>query len=1099
MPSELHIISGNHLEMLVRGLAEVLATPVEASPRAVLQPDVVLVQSRGMQRWISLQVASINGVCANIEFPFPNAFIDRLCGLVDASFGMTGAYDKQTLAFRIYHLLPGLLAHSVFEPLQHYLVHDANPLKRFLLSRKIADTFDQYAVFRPDWLVGWETGRAGAERLPPSHQWQAYLWRALEAQQTGSHRSALQKDLVERLLQNDRAWHGLPSRIAVFGVSHLPPFHLEVLEALAQRIPVFLFLLNPCRHYWADILSDQQMVRLRSRIPGAPDNGALYFQSGNRLLASLGLQGKQFFDLIHQCEAHHHELFQDNRNDLLLGRIQQDILDLVDRRRPNEEPPDGGVHADGSLRVHSCHSPMREVEVLYDQLLDMLDHTPDLEPRDILVMAPDIAVYAPFIHAVFGNPAEAAPNIPYSVADQNLLASNSTINAFIQLLDLVDSRMEASRVSSLLSCPSIQSRFGLFESDLQLIHRLVKEAGIRWGWDRADRSRHGLPGFRENTWQEGLDRLILGWSMDSRESRLFSEILPFQSIAAGDGEILGRVIAYADAIHESVTQLDACVDSLEGWQVRLNALFERFFQLGPSEISHSQPLKSTINRLKEIGLQLDEKATFSFDIIRQYLKDTLKQTSREAGFMTGGITFCAMLPMRSIPSRIICLLGMNHETFPRENHEPGFNLIAAEPRAGDRSRRNDDRYLFLEALISARDIFYLSCIGQNIQDNSTMAPSVVVDELLEYVAEGLGVPAEKLVVRHPLHAFSTLYFSGLDKQLFTYSAENRKAAEALISPSETEPFFTESLQSPDDHWRQCDWRDLGVFWMHPIRFLIENRLGVYLKPAADVVEDREIFKLDALSRYMVNQDLLKALAGGTSKQEAYRIVRAANMLPHGTVGRVECEQLEDHVEKFLNTLKAIVPNEKPRSVQVDKALSPFAVNGEIDRVYPQGRIVYRMGKVRPKDLLGAFIHHLALQFCPDTHVIPMSMLICTDQIWHFSPIEAPENILAQYLCYYWEGLRAPLPFYCRSSHAYAHQLIVNGRTKKEALAFAQRTWLGNEFSPGEASDPYHQLCFRKSAPFSEAFEKIALDLFGPLLSVSHSTTPENLQDASFLE
>jgi len=1099
MPSELHIISGNHMEMLVRGLAEVLVLPVEASPDAVLQPDVVLVQSRGMQRWISLQVASINGICVNIEFPFPNAFIDRLCGLVDASFGMAGAYDKQTLVFRIYHLLPDLLAHSVFKPLERYLAHDVSPLKRFLLSRKIADTFDQYAVFRPDWLVGWEAGRAGTERLPPSHQWQAHLWRALEAQQPGSHRSAIQRKLVERLRQTDRAWHGLPARIAVFGVSHLPPFHLEVLEALAQRIPVFLFLLNPCRHYWADILSDQQMVRLRSRTPGTTDNGPLYFQSGNRLLASLGVQGKQFFDLIQQCEAHSHELFQDNQNDRLLGRIQQDILDLVERRRSDEDHTDGGVHADGSLRVHNCHSPMREVEVLYDQLLDMLDHTPNLEPRDILVMAPDIAVYAPFIHAVFGNSAEATPKIPYSVADQSLLESNSTIETFIQLLDLVDSRMEASRVLSFLTCPGVQSRFGFFESDLQLIHRWVKEAGIRWGWDSADRSRHGLPEFRENTWQEGLDRLILGWSMDSRESRLFHEILPFPSIASGDGEILGRVIAYADAIRESIAQLVTCVDSLKGWQARLNALFERFFQLGPPEISHAQPLKSTINRLGDIGSRLDEKATFSFDIIRQYLKDTLKQTSREAGFMTGGITFCAMLPMRSIPSRIICLLGMNHETFPRENHEPGFNLMAAEPRPGDRSRRNDDRYLFLEALISARDIFYLSYIGQNIQDNSTQAPSVVVDELLEYVAEGLGVPAEKLVVRHPLHAFSPLYFSGLGTQLFTYSAENRKAAEALTTPSETGPFFPEALQPPEDHWRQCDWRDLAVFWIHPIRFLIENRLGVYLKPGADVVEDREIFKLDALDRYMVNQDLLKALAGGSSKQEAYRIVRGANMLPHGTVGRVQCEQLVVHVEKFLNTLKAIVPNEKPCSVQVDKALSPFALHGEIDRVYPQGRIVYRMGKARPKDLLNAFIYHLALQFYTDKHVVARSMLICTDQIWQFSPMENPESILAQVLRYYWEGLRAPLPFYCRSSHAYAHQMLVNGRTAKQALSFAQRTWFGNDFSPGEASDPYHQLCFRESVPFSEDFKKIALDLLGPLIAVSRFTAPEDLQDALLLE
>jgi len=651
--------------------------------------------------------------------------------------------------------------------------------------------------------------------------------------------------------------------------------------------------------------------------------------------------------------------------------------------------------------------------------------------------------------------------------------------------------MEASLVLSILSCQPVQLRFGLCTTDLPVIHRWVREAGIRWGWDSQDRSRRGLPGFKENTWQDGLDRLILGLSMDSRQGKLFNEILPYESIATGEGESLGRFIGFAEALHDSLAQLNGN-DTLMGWHERLNALFDRFFHLDQTAELEAQSLNTIIDQLREIGSRLKANAAISFDVVRQYIKDSLKQTTYETGFMAGGITFCAMLPMRSIPSKIICLLGMNHDTFPRENHEPGFNLIAVEPRVGDRSRRNDDRYLFLEALISARQTFYLSYVGQSIQDNSTMAPSVVVDELMEYVEEGFGVPSKELLVRHPLHAFSTAYFDAADPHLFSYSNENRDGAEALISTATPQALFSESLQPPDEQWRQCDWTDLSRFWTHPIRFLIENRLGVYLKPDGDAVEDRESFKLDALERYHVNQELLKVLSGGVSKQEAYRFVRATNLLPHGTVGRVQCEQLGDEVENFIHSLEVILPKTKPRSICIEKTLPTFALQGEIDRIYPQGRIVYRMGKARPKDLLSLFISHLALHFCTDENVASASTLVCADKIWQLGPLERAEDILQVFMKHYWQGLQSPLPFYCQSSHTYAHQVLVNGRPPQEALSFAQRTWFGNAFSPGEASDPYHLLCFRENIPLSDVFEKTALEVFKPFFTAAESFSAGDL-------
>lgn len=722
--------------------------------------------------------------------------------------------------------------------------------------------------------------------------------------------------------------------------------------------------------------------------------------------------------------------------------------------------------------------------MLHDQLLDMMETIPGLQPTDILVMAPNIGTYAPFIHAVFGNRDETTVQIPYTLADQSVVRENAAIDAFLQLLDMIGGRLAATSVLNLLTYRPVLARFNLSEGELSMLHRWVRDTGIRWGWDGDHRKDHRLPGFTENTWQTGLDRLFLGLSMDNRDNRLFEDILPFDAMAAGEGETLGHFALFVEALHETGNITHDC-DTLEGWSEKLRVLFDRFFLIEPYREHEIRPLQAVFDQLASVGSHLKDRAAVPFEVVHYHLKESLGQSMRESGFMAGGVTFCAMLPMRSIPFKAICLLGMNHDAFPRENREPGFNLIAAEPRPGDRSKRNDDRYLFLETVISARHTLYLSYVGQNIQDNSLIPPSVVVDELLEYVEEGYGIPSADMIVRHPLHSFSDAYFTRENPYLFSYSPANRAAAESMESPTKMSPLFSEPLPTADSHFRQCDWHDLSAFWAHPIKYMIRHRLGIRLNDGGDTVEDRESFKLDALERYHLNQLLLKTLSDGASHQEAYRTARAANLLPHGTTGRVQFERQAEAVGRFLQTLGEMVPDATARSVYVEKRTGPFEMQGEIDRIYPQGRIVHRMGKTRGKDLLDLFIAHIALHFCRDGDGVEMSALVCEDEIWQIGPLDQPEEILRLFLENYWEGLHTPLPFYNQSSYAYAYQILVNDRPPRVALSLAERTWYGSSYSqgpPGEANDPYHRLCFRCTPDLAEAFQTMALRIFEPLIS-----------------
>ncbi|MCJ8502503.1 exodeoxyribonuclease V subunit gamma [Desulfatitalea alkaliphila] len=1113
MPTGLNIITSNRLEVLVAGLAGILATPPQDPGAHPLQPEQVMVQSKGMQRWISMAVARINGICANVAFPFPNALLETLYARLVGPLPAANPFDARLLAFRILRLLPELLPQPAFDPLRRYLADDDRPLKRYQLARKIADVLDQYAVFRPDLLIAWEAdGQGGASPEAQTAdavaaKWQAVLWHRLATDHPGMHRSAMQQRLIQTL--NDApegALEGLPPRLAVFGISYLPPFHLAVLEALARHRPVVLFSMNPCRHYWSDILSDHQQIRRRtaagrstSTASGKPPKALqaedLHLDSGNRLLASLGQLGKPFFDFIQQSTAHMEEAFQDGPA-TLLGTLQQDILDLVDRGPAADDPAAGQrpviAENDRSLQIHSCHGPMREVEVLYDQLLDLLAADPTLEPRDILVMTPNIGLYAPYIHAVFGalrtsgDPAR----LPYTVTDQRLPAESATVETFLSLLDLKESRFEASRVMALLECPAVHQRFGLCNTDLVLVEKWMRAADIRWGWDRRDRRRHRLPAFRENTWRTGLDRLVLGYALDGAPNLLFADVLPLESIGAGEEQVLGGFVHFAETLRDTVVDLPAR-DTLAGWHRRMHQMIETFFHADAMEEGELAGMLGAVAPLAQ-GAYCGE-AAFAFEVVRQYIRDALGATTRGVGFMAGGITFCAMLPMRSIPADAICLLGLNHDAFPRQEREPGFNLISLAPRRGDRSKRMDDRYLFLETLISARRTLYISYVGQDIQDNTPIPPSVVVDDLVEYVQEGFGIPPEQLVTRHPLHAFSPAYFDGRDRKLFSYSEENRAAAEQTGVADGIPLFGDQPLSPPDEQWRHCSLDQLSRFFIHPVRYIMENRLGVHWPSADESLPDRERFDLDPLDRYQLHQQMLKAFQEGLSEEQVYTTARAAGQIPHGTVGRLRHRQQAGEVRQFMRLLEGFVPPDPHRAVPIALDLAPFTVHGILDHIHDSGRVVYRMGRIRPADLLHLHIRHVAMQAAADAALPPTSILIGRDEAWQWGPMPAAAALerLRHCLDLYWQGLQAPLPIYCETSYTYAYERIIKQKPAKAALWAAQGKWQGSQRMSGESADPYLKRACHAANLFTPEFESSALALFEPILSGRSAAQPLN--------
>ena len=1069
------------MEILVSALAEVLGN----SSTSPLKSEIIVVQSRGMERWLSMELARHHGIAANYAFPFPNAFVRDLFRQIFPDAPERSPFDPDIMTWRIMTRIPGLISKPEFVSLRNYLGKGGELLKQFQLSERIADLFDQYLLFRPEMIGRWEKGQG-------TH-WQAVLWRELTRGHEGEHRAALTETFLRRVRALEKTQQDFPERLSVFGISALPQFHVRILSVLSPFTEINLFLMNPCQEYWGDILGGWEMKR---RIAGEKSRRIpkqdLHLERGNSLLASMGNLGRDFFDLIQELEAREFPLFIDSGEESLLSCIQSDILNLRERGPEEKKPLSSEDH---SLQIHSCHSPMREMEVLQDRILDLFERHEDLTPGDITVMCPDIEAYAAYIQAVFDIPREDPRWIPFTIADRSIRHESGIIETFLSILDLQGGRFGASHVLAVLESAAVQRRFGLDEQDLDIIRKWVGDTGIRWGIDEKTRQALGLPAFRENTWAAGLERLLLGYALPGGEERMFGHVLPYDQVEGTQARVLGAFLDFTSLLFGQVTVLDINRTPAD-WAKTLSEILDTFFAMDEDSEREIQAVRNVINAFEEGACfgSFEYREPVDLPLIKWHLGRSFTRQGFGYGFLSGGLTFCAMLPMRSIPFRVICLVGMNGDAYPRQSRPLGFDLMARHPRPGDRSRRDDDRYLFLEALLSARESLYISYVGQNIQDNTPIPPSVLVSEIMDYVEQGFEPDKRSLsdgiVTMHRLQAFNPEYFTN-SRTHFSYSREYCEAAQGLLSPSEkAAPFISDGLSEPEESWKTVDLEDLAGFFANPARYLLTKRLGMLLEERTSVLEEKEAFDLYGLERYILENRLVEKRLSGRDLLASSNPIRASGKLPHGSVGDVVYGRMVRGIETFAGKLGSLRTGETFDPLELDITVSGFRVKGRIESIYRERLLHYRYARLKPKDFLQLWVAHLALNIAGEEGYPMSSMLAGLGSgnqkdaawtAWGFDALLESEEILSLLLEIYWEGLIRPLHFFPDTAWILAVEVVEKMKRPQEAFGKVMKSWEGGDYSRGEGANPYYRLCFRDGSPLDADFERLALMIFRPLL------------------
>ncbi len=1053
----LFIYRSNHLEELLGRLSGILAIP----QARVMTPETIIVQSQGMARWLSINLADRLGISANLDCAFPATFIWRLLreGATDLDLA---PYEPDSMLWAIMELLEVQKNDPNFDEVATYLDNDPADLRRYQLATRLATLFDQYMAYRPDWFRRWPD--------EISQHWQADLWRILSARYGNSHRAALQDRLLTTLLaqqlsgqQEVRGKLKNIERLSIFGIPALPPSQFEVFRHIAELIDVHLFLLAPCREFWTDFVGAKEMVRARLASGGMDPEADLHFEEGCPLLVSMGNLGREFQILMQDsvADCQEDDFFIESGQESALAILQDDILN---GRNPKNTAPLVPSDQDHSLMIHVSHSPMREVEILYDQLLNLLED-PELEPSDILVMTPDISLYAPLVDAVFTNAQDV--NIPFTITDGPI--GGAVVLGFIDLLGL-DERGGASTVMSLLQYEPLRSRFTIGASDLDILEHWVRESGIKWGL-------HDTSHVRPSSWLAGIERLLMGYVFGGQQLEqiighcpgtplLVDDILPCDVLEGKDGILLGRFLNFIKALNHLVNTCSP--RPLAAWPAFFIQILEDFFVSNDDNLPQIKLIREHLIALGQAAAASGSRADISFEVVKAHIKEQLATSSKGSGdFLSGRVAFCQMAPMRSIPFSVICLLGMNDHAFPRHEKPLSFDLSVSPRRLGDRSRRADDRYLFMETIISARQHLYISYTGLSDQDSRQLPPSVLVSELLDHLSHRLGMTSKetalRFVVWHPLQPFSKRYFAN---NLFSYCRRNRKMAEQLSINQQWGGFFTGFKGRQNETCTIVHLDDFINFFVHPVRFFLRHRFGIYLDDYYNELIDREPFSLGGLARYsMTNQILQTNLTNHQLADDTCLAEQQRGQLPAGEMGKFYFEQSQKAADQMTDQLADFTSCTVLAPVTFDLDLS-FTLSGQLDNLCTTGQYLYRpvsIASMKYKDYVQIWIRHLLISALRPNLGID-TIFVGLNGSKTYSPLAANKALqeLQDLARVFRVGQHGPLPLYPKSSLTYAKSKW-GGRQKlthTAALERAQGVWSNKSYyEPPENSDPYLAAAF----------------------------------------
>jgi exodeoxyribonuclease V gamma subunit len=1003
----------------------------------------------------------------------------------------------------------------------------ADASMRYELARRVATVLDHYLTYRPEWLLQWQKGGSifasgaaddsgprltgASEAAREDERWQAALWRAVLAEvaelagNAQTPAAALPPayrflEEIDRLDLEAISQAGWPEAVSVFALPTMPPLHVALLRALSRWVDVRLYVMNPCREFWFDVVSE-------GRVQALDAAGQLDYQEvGHPLLAEWGRQTQAQLHMLHELteSAASSETgdFTENPEPSWLAAVQNGMLDLRVETDAHELPIERGIE------VHVCHSLSRQLEVLHDRLLGWFDEFDDLQPSDVLVAVSDLAAAGPLIDAVFGTtPLGDTRRIPYRITGLPPSQANPVARLLLDWLALPERSVGAPDLIEWLRVDAVAVRYGIDANSLEAAQEWLAAAGARRGLAPLEPTGEHVP-IARHTFADALTRLYLGYAMPDGGEPV-DAWLPVEGADGSGAELLGRLSRFVDDI-DSFAAHCAIERTPSEWSQLLLDTLAQCFDGGVEFADALAAVRDALDRMSDAMQAGAEHVTLPAAVVRGALTEALDDPAR-GGVPWGSVTFSSLTSLRGLPFRVVCLLGMDDGVLPSLARADEFDLMAAFGKAGDRQRRDDERNLFLDLLLAARERLFIAYTGRSIRDNAPLPPAALVDELLDYLAQTSAgedaSPADverarhAFIVDHPLQAFASDYFAA-QPELFTYNADRAELATLLAAPQHpaAAPFFDRPL--PPEDAAPVAFDEFVRFWRHPARALLRDRLGIVLSDAQGELLDTEPFDLDYAGRDALADRLLPVLLDADTEDDAVmfervrRVAAASPELPGGATGAVwrarelgalhqlaasVRRELAEGVERLPFVLD--VAPRWPDSAELAGALfgphdaalreaakAPLQLHGTLNLLTGTGQVIFRYAKATARDYLSAWLAHLV--YCAARPDGPRRT------VWHGSgesfeltPVAAPLDQLAPLAALFRAGRMLPLRFFPKSAWTRV----------SESESAAQGVWI-NDRVRGESDDPALRIALRGTPlTLDEPFGSLASIVFKPLI------------------
>jgi len=933
----LQINGSNSLEQLAAQLSKEL----QSQQNHVFQPQYIVTQTQGMNNWLKIKIAGNLGIVANCKFLKPNELVNEI-------YYKLGSQNKHPLSAEVLQwVLFTLLAKKEFQDefrqIANYYTND--DVKRMALAEKVADLFDQYQVYRAEMIRDWNENTTGFDA---NNGWQKFLWVKAKDILGDSmpDKTVMGKSIIEALKQPEqqKKLKALIPNIHVFGLSIITTYHVHIFYELAKIVNVTFHLLNPAPAvYWFEDKSEKQLALWRQKSKMKLSATDLQ-TAGNSLLTGWGRVLQDTYSMFFETEEFLNQYTDvespEPATESLLGKIQNDIFhnsDSLASNRINEVDI-----SDGSITINACYTTAREVEVLYNYLVHLVDQKSEtLSARDIVVMVSDIDAYAPYIKAVFNS---AQYKFPFTIADESFTISDNLFSALQSVLALSEDHFKAEEVLQLLDSNYIRKRFSI--SDLDLIRRAVDKANIRFG----------IEGRKEDetiyvSWKNGIRRIMYGVCMSGEDEYNVDGYSTYPlDIAEGEDSLeLIRFCHFAEVLISTIEDR-RYVRTITEWGDYIEQVVDKLiYQTEDNNDEDYQLLLENLKKLYVLNDIVQDK--ISFDVFKHSFIGSLTSESRSNAFASGGITFCSLIPMRSIPFKVVALLGLNFDKFPRKETRVSFNLMEQEKRKGDRNVKENDKHLFLETILSAQRNLYVSYIGRSSKDNTVMPPSVLIDELIDYIQSG--VKDEKLKVKetivttHPLHGFSHKYHLH-NNRLYNYLGEiapiNRHTELSQTATTEPLTFDEVSIES------------FISFFKNPFKAYYNNVLRIRYEQDNVLLPENEVFELDGLQSWQMKQDLLFSDFDELTQYRNRGV--ATGSLPLKNMANWVLTNTEEAVRPLKELVADCIGDATEENMNIELEVSQTLLKGKLSRIYDGKLVFISFSKNESKYLLEAYIRHL---------------------------------------------------------------------------------------------------------------------------------------------